>query len=319
MKAIGVGTPHFYGGNWKATKTPAQTRAFFKTFATEIGGVRQQLQDSGATIMIAPPAACLTTARAAIEEHGLGDVVKLGVQNPWIAAGAYTGATTFEMAQDPEIGAEFAIIGHSENRQAWRMLTDGITRVTTEGGSSARSAGRHSAGLIEASISREIGLDTDKPQSFRLAIDPVVNAQVKRTLEVGMTPILCIGETLETREAGNTLDFVLSQLVAGLAGLTPEEITKVIIAYEPLWAIGTGETATPEQAQEVHAAIDAKLVEMTGKEDHGIQIIYGGSMKPGNVAGLVSQKNIDGGLIGGASEKPDVLKELATNGISAVV
>lgn len=114
----------------------------------------------------------------------------------------------------------------------------------------------------------------------------------------GMTPVVCIGETLEEREAGKVSEIIEQQLQLGLADV---DLTNVVIAYEPVWAIGTGVTASPEQAQEVHAEIRAWLNKQSESAAQKVQILYGGSMKPENAAELLSQTDIDGGLIGGAS------------------
>ncbi|WP_300328414.1 triose-phosphate isomerase [Fusobacterium sp.] len=129
-----------------------------------------------------------------------------------------------------------------------------------------------------------------------------INEKVKCVLAHGMTPILCIGEKLEDREAGRTNNVNKTQLRGGLAGLTAEEAKKVVIAYEPVWAIGTGKTATPEIAEETHKAIRTELADMFGEEvANEITVQYGGSMKPSNAKELLAQADIDGGLIGGAS------------------
>ena len=131
--------------------------------------------------------------------------------------------------------------------------------------------------------------------------DKIVNNKVKAALEAHLTPIVCVGETQEQREAGQTEDVVHKQITGSLAGLG-DSITKIVIAYEPVWAIGTGLTATPEQAQEVHAFIRNVLAEISDENAaQSIRIQYGGSMKPANAAELLSQPDIDGGLIGGAA------------------
>lgn len=122
-------------------------------------------------------------------------------------------------------------------------------------------------------------------------------------LKEGMTPIVCVGETLEQREAGQTFDVVGAQLDAVLAQLSPEAIGRIVVAYEPVWAIGTGKTATPEMAQEVHARLRAQLKARGGDAADGVAILYGGSMKPENACQLLAQPDIDGGLIGGAALK----------------
>lgn len=129
-----------------------------------------------------------------------------------------------------------------------------------------------------------------------------VNNKVKKALAVGLIPIMCVGETLEEHEAGKTENVVKSHVEGGLKGLSADEIRKVVIAYEPVWAIGTGKTATPDQAQDVHAFIRGILVKLAGEDAaQAVRIQYGGSMKPDNAAELMSKKDIDGGLIGGAA------------------
>ncbi len=134
----------------------------------------------------------------------------------------------------------------------------------------------------------------------------LINKKVKAVLANGMKPILCVGEKLEEREAGKTLDIVSEQTVKGLEGISKEDAKNVVVAYEPVWAIGTGKTATPAMAQEVHAAIREVLADAFGADvADSIQILYGGSMKPENADALLAEKDIDGGLIGGAALKAD--------------
>ena len=130
-----------------------------------------------------------------------------------------------------------------------------------------------------------------------------------------MLPILCIGEKLEERESGKTAEVTETQIRGGLKDLTAEEAKKVIVAYEPVWAIGTGRTATPEMAQETHRQVRDVLVSMFGNETAEEMIIqYGGSMKPDNAVELLAQKDIDGGLIGGASLKASSFAEIVVAG-----
>ncbi|HSN91790.1 MAG TPA: triose-phosphate isomerase [Anaeromyxobacteraceae bacterium] len=133
--------------------------------------------------------------------------------------------------------------------------------------------------------------------------DESVRRKAGALLAAGIRPIVCVGETLAEREAGRTLAVVDRQVRAGLAGLPAEALAAVTIAYEPVWAIGTGRTATSAQAQEVHAAIRAILREMAGTGAEGIRIQYGGSVKPENARELMSQPDVDGALVGGASLK----------------
>ena len=145
--------------------------------------------------------------------------------------------------------------------------------------------------------------------------DEFINQKVKAVLEIGMKPILCIGEKLEERDSGKTLEVLSKQIKGGLADLSKEAAEKVIIAYEPVWAIGTGKTATPEMAEETHRAIRNVLAEMFGKDIADKMIIqYGGSMKPENAKDLLSQEDIDGGLVGGASLKADSFFEIIKAG-----
>lgn len=132
--------------------------------------------------------------------------------------------------------------------------------------------------------------------------DAFINEKVKAALAHGITPILCVGEKLEERESGKTLEVNSRQVKGGMASLTEDEAKKVIIAYEPVWAIGTGKTATPEMAQETHKAIREVVRGMFGSEvADGTIIQYGGSMNAANAAELMAQPDIDGGLVGGAS------------------
>ena len=121
-----------------------------------------------------------------------------------------------------------------------------------------------------------------------------------------MTPIVCVGEGLEIRQAGEQVAYTLTQVEGSLAGFSAEQVADLVIAYEPVWAIGTGEVATPEDAQEVCAAIRARLAELHGDGvGAAVRILYGGSVKAANVAGIMAQKDVDGCLVGGASLQPD--------------
>jgi triosephosphate isomerase len=133
--------------------------------------------------------------------------------------------------------------------------------------------------------------------------DETVRKKVGALLAAGVKPIVCVGELLAEREAGKTLEVVGRQVRGGLAGLSGEQLSLVTVAYEPVWAIGTGKTATTAQAQEVHAAIRALLRELGGPVADVIRIQYGGSVKPENAAELMSQPDVDGALVGGASLK----------------
>ena len=136
--------------------------------------------------------------------------------------------------------------------------------------------------------------------------DADVNAKVHAALNAGLIPIMCCGESLEQREAGITAEWIAMQIKLGLAGVSEDKIRKVIIAYEPIWAIGTGKTATPEQAQEVCESIRIAIRKLySSKDARAISILYGGSMNEKNAFELLAQPDIDGGLIGGASLVPE--------------
>jgi triosephosphate isomerase len=132
--------------------------------------------------------------------------------------------------------------------------------------------------------------------------DESVNKKIRAAVEAGLLPICCVGERLDERDAGQAEAVVGKQIGGGLRNLTVEEASRIIIAYEPVWAIGTGRTATPEQAEQMHAFIRSRIREMFGDGvAEGVRILYGGSVKPDNTGSLMSQNDIDGALVGGAS------------------
>ncbi len=131
----------------------------------------------------------------------------------------------------------------------------------------------------------------------------IVNKKILAAIKTGLVPILCIGETLKERERGKTFEIVKDQLLSALKGILLTGADKLVIAYEPVWAIGTGLTATPDQAQEVHSYLRQLLVERLGKVAENIRILYGGSVKPENIFDLMEKEDIDGALVGGASLK----------------
>ncbi len=136
--------------------------------------------------------------------------------------------------------------------------------------------------------------------------DETVNTKVKKAIEHGICPLMCCGESLTQREQGVTMDFIRQQVKIGLLGISAEDVVKVVIAYEPIWAIGTGKTATSDQAEEVCKGIRELICELYGEAvAEEIRILYGGSVNGANAAELFAKPNIDGGLVGGASLKPD--------------
>jgi triosephosphate isomerase len=136
--------------------------------------------------------------------------------------------------------------------------------------------------------------------------DEIVNKKLHTALKHGVVPIVCIGEVLEEREAGKTEEVLKTQVTGAFAGITAEMAKPIVIAYEPVWAIGTGKTATPEMAVEAHRIVRAEVAKLLGQEiASNMRILYGGSVKPDNANALISQEEIDGALVGGASLKPD--------------
>ncbi|MEX1279384.1 MAG: triose-phosphate isomerase [Acidimicrobiia bacterium] len=135
--------------------------------------------------------------------------------------------------------------------------------------------------------------------------DEVVNRKAKAVLAAEMRPVVCVGESLEQREAGEALEVVAGQLAGSLAGISIDDPDQIVVAYEPVWAIGTGRSATPDDAAEVTDAIRADLVDRWGEAGEGVRILYGGSVNQGNIAGFMAKRTIDGALVGGASLDPD--------------
>ncbi|MGA6993685.1 MAG: triose-phosphate isomerase [Candidatus Deferrimicrobiaceae bacterium] len=139
-------------------------------------------------------------------------------------------------------------------------------------------------------------------RQYFLETDGFVNRKVRAALAAGLVPILCLGETLAEREAGRTIEVVERQIRDGLVEVTASAAGRIVVAYEPVWAIGTGKTATPAQAQEVHAFLRGRLKQLWGDEaGNSVRILYGGSVKPESIALLMAQEDIDGALVGGAS------------------
>ncbi len=149
--------------------------------------------------------------------------------------------------------------------------------------------------------------------------DATVNAKVKAAYKHGLVPILCVGEGLAVREAGNQVEHSVAQLLAALDGIPAEQAESIVLAYEPVWAIGTGRVATPADAQEVCAALRAALAEKYSADlANGVRVLYGGSVKSANVAEIVSQPDVDGALVGGASLDATEFATLAANSVGVI-
>ncbi|MBS1793908.1 MAG: triose-phosphate isomerase, partial [Acidobacteria bacterium] len=183
-------------------------------------------------------------------------------------------------------------------------------------GSNVKVAGQNCApeakqsantGEVSAEMLKDVGcshviIGHSERRQFYGETDGSVNKKTKAAIAAGLTAIVCVGETLAERESEKLFEVVEEQLRNGLDGLTSSDMERIIIAYEPVWAIGTGKTATPEQAQEMHGFIRSKLAEFHGEATaEATRILYGGSVKPENIAELMNEKDIDGALVGGAS------------------
>jgi len=238
---------YIIAGNWKMNKTVTESVALAKEIVEKSKGV------SKTEIVIAPT--YLATAKVA--DVIKGSNVKLAVQDiHWENQGAYTGKVSIDMVK--EIGVEYVIVGHSEQRQYFHET------------------------------------------------DETVNKKAKKVLSAGLKPIICIGETLDERNGGKLESVLTAQINGAYKDISKEDALKTVIAYEPVWAIGTGVVATDEQAQEAHRYVRSLVIKLYDESvAEAISIQYGGSMKPDNAAGLLAQNDIDGGLIGGASLKAD--------------
>ena len=243
-------------GNWKMNKTVAES----VRLASEVAAAARDVQN--VVVVVAPTYLALAKVADVLQ----GTKVKLAAQDVhWEKQGAYTGKVSADMLK--EIGVDYVIIGHSEQR------------------------------------------------TYFGETDDTVNKKVKKVLTLGMSPIICIGETLAERQGGRLESVLTTQVNGAYEGLSIDDARRTVIAYEPVWAIGTGVTATDDEAQQAHAFVRSLLAKLYGDElAQSISIQYGGSMKPENAAGLLAQKDIDGGLIGGAALKADSFLGIVTPG-----
>lgn len=167
--------------------------------------------------------------------------------------------------------------------------------------------GEVSASMLKSAGCEYVILGHSERRTIFEESDEVINKKIRKALSAGLKPIFCVGELLSERETGITNDVIKRQILSGLQGVTEEEMKNIIIAYEPVWAIGTGKTATPSQAQEVHEFIrDLIQIDYSLETANDVTIQYGGSVKPENAKELLSQKDIDGALVGGACLKADL-------------
>ncbi|MBV9443746.1 MAG: triose-phosphate isomerase, partial [Acidobacteriaceae bacterium] len=203
---------------------------------------------------------------------------------------------------------EVAVLPPFTDLRSVQTLIDGDKLRITYG---AQDISQYDSGAYTGEVSgpmlAKLGCDyvlagQSERRQYHAETDELVNAKVQAALRSELTPILCVGESLECRRAGDHLDFVRQQIDGSLKGIPAAAVAAMVIAYEPIWAIGTGEVATPQDAQQAAAAIRARISEFHDAETAGgVRILYGGSVKPGNIAPIMAQRDVDGALVGGAS------------------
>ncbi|TNE44940.1 MAG: triose-phosphate isomerase [Deltaproteobacteria bacterium] len=208
-----------------------------------------------------------------------------------------------EVVVDVVVGPTYPVL-HAVSQAAEGSVIQVAAQNVNPNESGAFTGEVSSAMLKEVGCSYVIIGHSERRQIFG-ETDAFIEEKLQAVLNAGLLPILCLGETLEEREAGQTTARVGDQLSAALANVSAEQAANVTVAYEPIWAIGTGRTASPEQAQEVHAHLRSQLAERFGDVANDMRILYGGSVKPTNIEELIQQPDIDGALIGGASLKVD--------------
>ncbi len=204
--------------------------------------------------------------------------------------------------------AEVVVLPPFTDLRSVQTLVDGDRLAVRYGAQdvSAHDSGAYT-GEISAGMLAKLGcsyvvVGHSERREHHAETDEVVNAKGHQALGAGMTPIVCVGEGLEVRQAGDQVSYTLAQVDGSLAGLSAEQVAGLVVAYEPVWAIGTGEVATPDDAQEVCGAIRARVGEVHGETAAaGVRVLYGGSVKAANVAGIMAKEDVDGCLVGGAS------------------
>jgi triosephosphate isomerase len=207
---------------------------------------------------------------------------------------------------------EVAVLPPFTDLRSVQTLVDGDKLELVYG---AQDISKHESGAytgeISGSMLSKLGctyvvIGHSERREYHAESDELVNAKVRAAFAHGLTPILCVGEGLEVRKAGDQVSYTLAQVEAALAEVPTEQIARIVVAYEPVWAIGTGEVATPEDAQEVCGAIRGALARLYDESvASGVRVLYGGSVKSGNVAQIMAQPDVDGALVGGASLDPE--------------
>ena len=214
--------------------------------------------------------------------------------------------------------SEVAVIPPFTDIRSVQTLVDGDRLSLAYG---AQDVSEHDGGAytgeISAAMLAKLGctyvvVGHSERREYHGESDAVVNAKAVKALAAGLTPVVCVGEGLEVRQAGDHVAYTLAQVDGSLAGLSAEQVAGLVIAYEPVWAIGTGEVATPEDAQEVCAAIRSRVAETFSSEAaDAVRILYGGSVKAANIASIMAKSDVDGALVGGASLQAEEFAAIA--------
>ena len=208
--------------------------------------------------------------------------------------------------------AEVAVLPPFTDIRSVQTVVDG-DRLSIKYGAqdiSTQESGAYT-GEISGSMLAKLGcsyavVGHSERREYHAETDAIVNAKAKAAIKAGITPIVCVGEGLEIRQSGEHVAYTLAQLDGSLADLSAKQVGELVVAYEPVWAIGTGEVATPEDAQEVCCAIRARIAEVHGDAaGAATRVLYGGSVKAGNIAGIMEKPDVDGALVGGASLQAD--------------
>ena len=262
-------------GNWKMNKTATEA-------AELIDALIPAVKDAGCEVVICVPFTDLVTAVAKTK----GTNIHVGAENVHFEkSGAFTGEISADMLTD--LGVEYVVVGHSERRQYFAETDETVNKR-------AKAA-------LAGGLKPIICVGESLTQREQGVTEELIRMQVKIALNAGLKVIICVGESLQQREEGVTEELVRMQTKIALRDVTAEQMANVVIAYEPIWAIGTGMTATATDANRTIAAIRAAIRELFGDAADQVRILYGGSMNDKNATELMSQPEIDGGLIGGAS------------------
>ncbi len=221
---------------------------------------------------------------------------------------ALTQKLAFSLTEKQLTDVEVVVLPPFTDLRSVQTLIDGDKLLLGYG---AQDVSQHTSGAYTGEISgamlaklgcQYVVVGHSERRAYHHEDDALVNAKAKAALANGITPIVCVGEGLDVREAGDQVPYTLAQVDGSLAGLTTEQVEKVVVAYEPVWAIGTGKTATPQDAQEVIGAIRGRIKELyPGPTADRVRILYGGSVKAANTAAIMAEPDVDGALVGGAS------------------